>query len=70
MSKYKYNFGLFLTSYKNDLYRAKNLAKSFNMYNKDNIPLYIILNDDDMPLFKNEINFNNVYFVKIGRAHV
>ena len=62
-NNYQNNFGFFLTSYKNDLFRSKMLIKSFEMFNQENIPLFVVLNDQDIPLFKAEIQNKNVQFI-------
>jgi hypothetical protein len=46
---------LFIKSYRPDFERAKNLVQSIYKYNRDNIPLYISVNDVDYEFFKHNL---------------
>ncbi len=48
-------FALFCKSYKGDLDRVLNLVESFEKHNKDNIPFYISVPQEDYELFRNKI---------------
>tara|TARA_R110000823_G_scaffold146286_1_gene276536 strand:+ start:229 stop:1002 length:774 start_codon:yes stop_codon:yes gene_type:complete len=49
------NIILFVKSYRGDLQRCMELAKSIEKYNKDNIPFYISVPTEDIKLFKQNI---------------
>ena len=49
------NIILFVKSYRGDLQRCMELAKSIEKYNKDNIPFYISVPTQDIELFKQNI---------------
>ena len=49
------NIILFVKSYRGDLKRCMELAKSIDRFNKDNIPFYISVPTEDIELFKKNI---------------
>jgi hypothetical protein len=55
---------LYCKSYHLDVHRAKNLLKSINKHNVDNIPFYISVPEADMDLFKKELGESNYILLK------
>ena len=53
---------LFIKSYRNDYSSVKKLISSIYIFNKDNIPVYLSVNDEDYDFFKGK--FENVALVK------
>lgn len=51
------NFSLFCKSYKRDLKRCAKLSKSIKKYNKDNLPFYVSVPREDIPIFKDTLEF-------------
>lgn len=49
-------FVLFCKSYKNDVLRARELAKSIQKYNKDGIAFYVSVPEEDLKLFHEELD--------------
>jgi len=49
------NLALFCKSYRNDVFRAIELAKSVQKYNTEHIPFYISVPAADMELFRNKL---------------
>lgn len=51
------SISIFCKSYKGDLDRAIELSKSIQTYNKDNIPFYISVPNEDIKLFEDNLPF-------------
>lgn len=47
-----HNFIIFCKTYNGDIERFKNMIKSFNRFNVENIPLYVSVPEDNLELFK------------------
>ena len=47
-----HNFAMFCKTYNGDLERFKNMIKSFNKFNVENITLYVSVPENDLELFK------------------
>lgn len=57
-------FAIIIKSYYNDLNRAERLVKSIREYNRDNIPLYLIVPPEDLSAFKDKLGLEDIaYFV-------
>ncbi len=50
-----YKFAVMLKTYRNDFLSVKRLLESFNKYNKDNIPLYVVLPEADKEYFTTQM---------------
>ena len=53
---------IFTKSYRGDLNRAIELSLSIQQYNKDNIPFYISVPQEDIELFKSNLPFYTEIF--------
>lgn len=49
---------LFVKTYKPDFKRAQKLLQSIEMYNEDNIPVYLSVNDEDYDYFRKNMSGN------------
>ena len=54
---------LYCKSYHGDVLRAQRLVQSIQKFNADNIPFYMSVPEDDMPLFQERLTGQNVNFV-------
>jgi hypothetical protein len=59
----KHQIVLFCKSYKNDVFRVKNLIKSIQIFNKDEIPLFISTPSDDKQIFDEHINPSSYFWI-------
>ena len=57
------NISIFCKSYRNDLERAVAMAESVRRFNRDSLPLYISVPQQDMVLFKNKIGASDVIWL-------
>ncbi|WP_300668854.1 DUF6492 family protein [Soonwooa sp.] len=57
---------LFIKSYRRDFEAVKNLLQSVSKFNKENIPVYLSVNDSDFDFFKENINSENLTLIKDG----
>ena len=55
MNKEKNNIVIFCASFHRDIERVKVLAESVFKFNRDNIPFYISVPEEDTKLFKNKL---------------
>ncbi len=55
---------LFIKSYKPDFIACKNLVESIVRFNRDDIKLYISVNDEDFTLFKDNLPTDDLQLVK------
>jgi len=51
------NLILFTKSYRGDVARCVELSKSIQKHNKDNIPFYVSVPDEDIDLFNEELPY-------------
>jgi hypothetical protein len=63
------NFFLFCKSYRNDVLRTKRLCESIASFNRDQIPFYLSVPSQDLDLFKQTINFDNLNESGCGTFH-
>lgn len=56
-------FSLVLKSYFNDLNRAERLVKSIRAYNRDHIPLYLIVPFEDLSSFQDKLGTEDINFL-------
>lgn len=56
-------FSLVVKSYFNDLNRAARLVKSIREYNRDRIPLYLIIPSEDLMTFKDKLGTEEINFL-------
>ena len=56
-------FSLVLKSYFNDLNRAERLVKSIRAYNRDHIPLYLIVPFEDLSSFQDKLGTKDINFL-------
>lgn len=56
-------FSLVVKSYFNDLNRAARLVKSIREYNRDRIPLYLIIPSEDLRSFKDKLGTEEINFL-------
>lgn len=55
---------LFIKSYRPDFDSLEKLLHSINVYNKDNIPVYVSVNDADFDFFVENINIASIQIIK------
>lgn len=55
---------LFIKSYRPDFDRLQVLLKSINKYNKDELPVYISVNNSDFDYFQENIKQNNINLIR------
>ena len=56
-------FSLVIKSYFNDLNRAERLVKSIRAYNRDHIPLYLIVPFEDLSSFQDKLGTEDINFL-------
>jgi len=57
-------FILFIKTYKPDFNRTVNLLSSIDAFNKEKIPVYVSVNDNDYDYFKTNLINNNIHLLK------
>jgi len=62
------NFILFCKSYRKDVYRAKRLITSIATLNEDKIPFYLSIPQEDLALFSQEIDWEDLK--SVGEFHL
>jgi hypothetical protein len=55
---------LFVTSWRGDVTRVRKLYESIQKYNVDSIPFYIVVSQEDLPIFQKEVGTQNVNYIE------
>lgn len=59
-----HRLGVLLKSYGRDFHRAERMVESFNRHNRDDLPLFIVVPDEDEHLFRPLVGSNSQLFVE------